>query len=124
MSLIEQAKKDIEQITSNVNEFGVELNFIAPNAATAKINGLHAKTFLSVNNEGIAVNSKQAHVSFSEKFLLDKNYPVRNTSGEVDLTNHLVNVKDSTGIIKHYKVQEWFPDETIGLITCILNDYE
>jgi hypothetical protein len=39
------------------------------------------------------------------------------------MTGHVVNVKDSTGIVKNYVVLQNWPDETIGLITFILGDY-
>ncbi len=119
MGLIDQAKSDIKDITSNPDEFGVSITFTAPTNETATINGLHSKHHMSVNTEGIMINSKNAHISFSEELLTAKNYPVR-TDGEVKLNNHKVSVKDSTGISKNYVIREGFPDETIGLITCIL----
>ena len=124
MNLYEQAKALIEQITSNSDEFGVELKFTAPSGETATIKGIHSKIHLAVSTDGLPVNSKQAHISFSEKFLTEQNYPVRNTNGEVNLKNHRINVKDSTGIEKKYQMQQWFPDETIGLISCMIEDYE
>jgi len=124
MNLIDQAKADIEQITSNLNEFAVEIIFTSPTEQTATISGLHTKIHLGVDTDGLAVNSKKAHISFSEKFLTDASYPVRNSSGEVNLRNHRVSVKDSTGNLKNYTVKEIFPDETIGLITCMLDDFE
>ncbi len=124
MGLIAQAKKDIEKITSNSNEWAVSMTFIAPDSKTATINGIHSKHHLGVDTDGNMVSSKKAHVSFSEKFLLDANYQVRNLTGEVSLINHRVSVKDSTGEIKNYIISSSFPDETIGLICCILEDYE
>jgi hypothetical protein len=122
MGLQEQAKADIEQITSNSDEWGVEMTLIAPDSSTVTITGLHSKHHLGVNNEGVRVNAKNAHVSFSEKFLTDADYPVRNTAGEVNLKNHQVSVKDSTGMVWDYVIREWYPDETIGFIVCILGD--
>ena len=124
MNLIDQAKADIEQITSNLNEFAVEIIFTSPTEQTATISGLHTKIHLGVDTDGLAVNSKKSHISFSEKFLIDASYPVRNSSGEVNLRNHRVAVKDSPGNLKNYTVKEIFPDETIGLITCMLDDFE
>lgn len=124
MGLIAQAKADIESITSNLDDFGVAITFESPANVTATITGIHTKHHLSVDTDGAPVSAKKAHISFSEKFLTDVNYPVRNVDGEVDLKKHKVSVKDSTGVIKHYLVQTWFPNETIGLITCILEDYE
>ena len=124
MGLTDIAKADIKQITGNATEWGVELVFTAPTAETATITGLHTKHHLGMNEEGRAVNSKTASVSFSEEYLTDVDYPVRDLNGEVNLKNHLVSVKDSTGVVKNYKVHEWFPDEKVGLIVCILADYE
>ncbi|MFN8317146.1 MAG: hypothetical protein U0T32_11935 [Chitinophagales bacterium] len=123
MGLVDKIKKDIEKITSNSKEFGVEMTLTAPTHEIIIIKGLHTKHHLSVGTDGSLLNSKNAHVSFSEKFLTDSLYPVRNTSGEVDLKNHRVDVKDSTGVVKKYLIQHWFPDETVGLIVCILEDF-
>lgn len=126
MGLIAQAKADIEQITSNLDEFGIEMTLTAPPPGneTATITGLHTKIELGVDTEGNMVNSRKVHVSFSEKFLIDAAYPLRNSAGEVDLKGHKIVVKDSTGLEKNYEFKQWFPNETIGLITCILEDFE
>lgn len=124
MGLLETAKQDIQNFTSNLEGFGVEITLTAPTAEVAIVNGLHTKHHLGYNTEGVQVNTKNAHVSISEQLLVDAGYPVRSASGEVNLTGHLVDVKDSTGLVKNYVIREWFPDETIGLIVCILGDYE
>lgn len=121
MGLIAQIKADIEQITSNSNEFGVELTLVAPEGQTATVTGLHTKHNINFDTEGNKINSLNAHASFSEKFLIDADYPVRNSEGEVDLKRHRLSAKDSTGIVKHYIINESWPDETLGLIVCILD---
>lgn len=123
MSLIDTINSDIAKITSNNKEFGVSIELIAPTLETITINGIHTKHHLGIDTDGNMVNSKKASIAFSESLLIAP-YPVRNTNKEVDLLNHLINVKDSTGIVKNYIVQQWFPDETIGLIVCILEDYD
>ncbi len=122
MGLIDQAKSDIKDITSNPDEFGVSIAFTAPTGETATINGLHSKHHMGMDTDGNRVNSKNAHISISEELLTAQNYPVRKT-GEVNLKDHKVSVKDSTGISKNYVIREWFQDETVGLITCILGDH-
>lgn len=124
MGLIEQAKADIQQITSNPDEWGVQITLAAPTSETCVITGLHTKHHLGINSDGQRANSKTASISFSEQLLVDAGYPVRNSAGEVSLRNHKVSVKDSTGISKEYHINEWFPDEAIGLIVCILIDFE
>lgn len=125
MSLLDQAKADIQTITANSSEFGRSITFTAPDDSTATVIGLHSKHHLAINpDDGTPVNAKNAHISVSEALLTAASYPVRNASGEVNLKGHVVSVKDSTGLSKNYKIREWFPDETIGLITCILDSLD
>lgn len=138
MGLIDQAKKDIEQITSNLSEFAVPIVFTSPGNNTfdpsfdmtfanvsVTINGLFDKHHLGFDSEsGRDVNVKHASIVVSEKFLKDAAYPVRNLKGIVNLKGHKVAVKDSTGTINTYIINEWFPDETVGVIVCILGDFK
>ncbi len=124
MGLIDQIRADIKSITSNSVDFGVPMVLTAPTLQTITINGLHSKHHLGIDSEGNRVNAKNAHVSFSEKALADLSYPVRNIHGEINLKGHKVNVADSSGVVKFYKIKEWYPSETTGLIVCILDDFE
>ena len=122
MGLIDRAKSDIKAITSNPDEWAVSIAFTAPTGEIATLNGLHSKHHMGMDTDGNRVNSKNAHISFSEELLTAQNYPVRK-DGKVKLNGHKINVKDSTGIIGNYVINEAFPDETIGLITCILGSH-
>lgn len=122
MGLIAQAQEDIKRITTDLTGFGVSMTLIAPNSTTIVIVGLHTKIGIGIDTEGNMVQSTKAHVSFSES-LLTGLYPIRNASNKVDLKGHKVSVADSTGVVKNYIFQSWFPDETIGLITCIVEFY-
>lgn len=126
MGLTDRAIIDVSRITSNLNGFGISIVLTAPNGQMAIIGGRHAKHHLGIDTEGNLISSKTAYISFSEPILLDinSNYPLRNNAGEVDLKGHKIDVKDSTGIIKNYVMQKWLPDETMGLITCIIEDFE
>ena len=124
MGLIEDIQDDIKDITTDVSEgFGVTLTFTAPTGEIAIISGLHTKIHFQIDPEGTPVNAKKAHVSFSEKLLTDLGYPLRNSDGLLTMRKHTVSVKDSTGSEKLYEVRETYPDETIGLIVCLLGDY-
>lgn len=124
MGILDLAKQDWKDLSSNTDSgFGVALSFEAPTGETADVAGLRTKHHLKVDTDGAAVNSKTIYVSVSEKLLTDLDYPVRNNAKEVDLKNHLVTLKDSTGESSTYIVREWFPDETIGVILMLLNDY-
>jgi hypothetical protein len=121
-SLLDQAREDIKQITSNLNDFAIPATFTAPTAETKDINVIHSKHHTSIDTDGRRVNSKNASLSFSESLMVG--YPVRDNKGEVNLKGHLVQVPDSTGVVKTYSINQWYPDETLGLIVCIIGDYE
>jgi len=139
MSLLEIARNDIKRITTDLNEWGVLMTFKTPiagpfdytfdftfnSSSMFTMIGLHAKVTLKVNGDtGQIINTKQAHVSVSERFFTEIGYPIRNAQGEVHLIDHQVSVKDSTGIIKDYVIRENYPDETLELVVCILGDLE
>lgn len=122
--LIEKAKNDWQRFTSDPSGAGIAITFEAPTTQIAEITGLATKHHIGLDTEGNPINTKNAHVSVSEQLLVDEGYPVRNGDGEVSMINHKVTYKDSTGVSKDYKIQETFPDETVGIITCILGDHE
>ena len=125
MGLVEQAIADAKAITSDaINGFGISIAFTAPNSTTATINGLATKHHLRMDLDGKLVNSKDASIAVSESLLADAGYPVRNSSGEVYLKDHKVKWIDSSGQLCEYSIDQWLPDESIGLIVCILEDYE
>jgi hypothetical protein len=123
MGLREQAKADIAAITSNLDEWGCLLKFDDTKGNLATIGGLHTKHHLGVDSDGNRTNSKNSHCSFSEQFMIPLGYPVRNEKKEVAMIGHLVTVADSSGTEWTYVITESYPDETIGLIVCILGDY-
>ena len=126
MNLYEQANKDIQNITTNQNEWGVTIILTEPKGQTVTVTGIHCKHHLGVDTDGNLISSKTAHVTISENAILQANpyFPVRDLSSEVDFKNYQVVVKDSTEVLKKYMMQKWMPDETIGLITCVLEDLE
>ena len=125
MGLIDQAKSDWQRFSADTNEFGIAINIETPTASqSVDIVGLHTKHHISFDTDGNLVNSKNAHISFSEQQLTDVTYPVRNSNGEVYLQGHKITVKDSTGGNKVYLIHQWHQDETLGVILCFLRDYE
>jgi hypothetical protein len=121
MNFKDRAKRDIARFLENPNDYN-SIVFLAPTGQTATVTGIDSKIHLGVDEGGNPVNSKKATISVSESSLINAGYPVRDAKGEVALRRHKVDVSDSTGIVKKYVVQEIFPDETVGLITCILGD--
>lgn len=125
MSLLDRIKADVKRIVSNTDEFARMATFTAPSGETATVPVLHTKHHLGLDAQlQKFVNTKNAHLSVSEDVLLYEMYPVRNANGEVNLQFHKVRVADSTGTEVLYNIDQWFPNETIGLITCILGTEE
>jgi hypothetical protein len=122
MSLIEAAKRDIKAITTQLTEFAVNMTLIDLEGNEYAVKGVYSKHHIKVDSEGNAMIGKNASFSISEYVLIDLDYPYRNDKGEVYLKNHELIVKDSTGLEKHHVIDQWLPDETIGLIVCILKD--
>lgn len=123
MSLIDLCKRNWQRFTSDANGFGVAITITSLQNDVVELVGLATKHHIGIDTDGNLVNTKNAHVSFAEKLLTDANYPVRDASGEVNLKGHKIAYKDSTGNSKNYIIREWFPDETVGMITCILGDF-
>jgi hypothetical protein len=122
MSILDLAKSDLIHITGNGDGFAQSIKLTAPGGETITVYGQHAKINFGFNAEGLMVNTRKAHVAIAESLLVG--YPVRNAAGDVAMLNHRVEVADSTGSIYSYIVSEHFPDETLGLIVCILGAFE
>ena len=121
---MDQIKADVLNITTNSSEFVSSVLFTAPTGETATIICRTNKHHLSVDADGAPVNSRNASVSFSEFAFEGTGYPIRGLSGRVNLDKHKVTWTDSTGQPSTYMIKEWFPDETLGLIVCILSDFK
>lgn len=124
MGLLDQIKADIAQITGNTDDFGTPLTFEAPSGDTAIVNGLASRHHLSFDTDGNTVNGRNVHVSVSETNMIAAELMVRNSAGEVSIKNWKVSWTDATGTLKKYIIRECYPDDTIGLIVCILGDFK
>jgi hypothetical protein len=121
--ILQAARKDARAyVTKGGFEEDIELISV-DGTISVNITGLATKHHITFDTDGNAVNEKNVHICIVESVLCDLGYPVRDASGEVNLRRHLVNFPDSTGIMKNYIVRENLPDEALGLIVCILEDY-
>ena len=121
---LDKARRDAKKY---VTKGGFEENIILKSAdglITLETTGFVSKHWINFETDGSASNSKNAHITIDEAELVKNNYPYRNTAKEVYLRSHKVSTPDSSGELKEYVIKEWFPDETLGLIVCILGDYE
>jgi hypothetical protein len=119
MSIRDRARADIKRIAEKEEP----IKFTSPLDVVCNVVGLHTRHHLNVDFEGQSTNSTKAHVMISEESFKDASYTVRNAQGEVDLSGHKVDAKDSNGVLRSYIVKEWYQNETFNAIVIILDDY-
>lgn len=126
MNMLLRAQRDIKRFTSDPEGWTRSITLISRvDAVTVTLSGLHTVHHLSVDAAYQKFASfKNGHIAIAEDILVAAGYPVRNAEGSVDMMGDLVRVMDSTGLVKEYRIQQSFPDETIALITIILEDYK
>lgn len=121
-NLFQLAKRDAKFFVSN-GGFEEDIELVTPSKdKTLLLTGFATKHHINFDSDGNPINSKNVHICIDESVLVANGYPVRNAKGEIFLKNHQVSFSDSSGIVKTYVVRENFPDETLGLIVCILGD--
>lgn len=122
-SLLQDAKIQSKNYITN-GGFESDITITTPDdAMSLNTTGFATKHHINFDTDGAPINAKNAHICISEQVLSDAGYPVR-VNEEVYLAGHRVTVKDSSGIAKNYVIKENFPNETLGLIVCILGDFE
>lgn len=118
---IEQARKDLQAISQA--DFSVDIKITNLANLSVTIKGLTSLHHLGIDPEnGTQVNTKNVHCSLSEVKLNSLGYTTRNASNEVNLKGHKVEFKNALGITGKYRINETYPNETLGLIVCILGD--
>lgn len=121
-NLFQLAKRDAKFFVSN-GGFEEDIELVTPSKdKSLKLTGFATKHHINFDSDGNPINSKNVHICIDESVLVANGYPCRNAKGEVFLKNHNVSFVDSSGIVKTYVVRENFPDETLGLIVCVLGD--
>jgi hypothetical protein len=122
--LLQLAKRDSKRFLMK-GGFEEDIILKTPNGLNQlSLTGFATKHWISFDSDGLLVNSKNAHVTIDENYLVSQGYVVRNSKGEISLLKHLVSFVDSSGVIKNYVVKSNYPDETLGLIVLILEDYK
>lgn len=125
MGLLDRAKADYRKhVTSNTGA-GVTITVTNPEGTiTVEVVSVAMSRHLSVDLEGSPEGSKNTHICMIEATLNEQGYVTRDSNAIVDMFNHKVSFADSTGVVKHHIIGQTFPDETLGLILCLLKDYE
>lgn len=123
-SLLIQARKDaIKYLTKGGFQENISLE-TPSKSQIIDITGIYTSHHKSYDTEGSPVNSKSSHILIKEKDLIDANYPYKNPrTGNIDLKKHRILVKNSSNVVQKYIINEAYPSETFGLISCILGQF-
>jgi hypothetical protein len=121
MNLLAIAVSDAQQILEN--DWSVDVTF--NNGSIVKtVKAVASRHHLDFNDEGVPINSENAHVSVSEQTLLDAEFPTRNGNNEVNLVDVLVSYADVNQVVKTYQIDSVFPSETLGIFVLTLGTYK
>jgi hypothetical protein len=119
--IIQRAREDVQRIIEG--SFSVELT-LDPGTGPVTIQGLATRHSLVYDPDtGLQQIGENCHCSFYEKTLNDLGITTRNAAGKVSVKNWIVTWADTSGTFS-YKIKEPYPDETLGLIKCMLAFYE
>jgi len=126
MGILDFARQDWKTILGSKMDFSIDITITNPKTGeSAMVVGLNTKHWFKVDYDtGMIVNTRNAHINISEAELVAAYFPTRNAAGEVNLKGCLINVADSTGIKKDYIITQAHPDETVGVLVCLLGDYK
>lgn len=120
MCIFEKARIDSKRYSQEVS-----LTFYKVVGTEYTAKGIATRHHLGVDPDtGLTVNSRNVHCTISETLLTAQGYVTRNSKGEVDLVNSFVKYADATGVVRTYKVNEVLPDDSLGLIVCILGTWQ
>lgn len=125
MNIFDRSKRDFARFTQNKKSgAGVEIEITFPSGPVLNILGPATKHHMSVDDMGIVINAKQAYCSFSESQIIAAGETIRNSTDEIDLGGFIFKFKDSRAILKSYKADQWFPNESIDSIVVTLTQYD
>lgn len=123
-NLLNRARRDSRKF---LTKGGFQSDFILESIDglyKVELSGFHTLHFLGFDEDGRLTNSKNAHISFSEAEAKEKGYFIRNSRNQVDLKGQKISVEIPEVKLTQYVIKEAYPDNTLGLVVCILGDYE
>lgn len=120
---LSQAIADVKRFSQM--GFSQEITFTkSDNSASVVVRGLVSKHNNAIDpNTGLPVNERNIHLSVHEEVLKDANYPTRDSNDDINLKDDMAEWVDASGTSYKYLIDEAKPSMTLGLIVCILGDY-
>lgn len=125
-SIIQRARMDTQKYIEG--SFSVELTISPkdingdplPDVVVQGLATRHRQTFDPEN--GLPMVGLNAHCSFSEKTLIDLGLTTRSTNNNIIVKKWKVKWTDDIGEVQ-YIIEEPMPDETLGIIRCMLGEF-
>jgi len=123
MSLV-NARYDIQRIL-NSGGFEVDITLRPPTSGSLKVSlkGTHSNHHNSIDSEGLRINARHVSITISESDLVLLNYSYKKAD-KIYLKNHKVEITNANGKLENYVVVDTMPNYGLGVITCILANYD
>ena len=122
MGLREQVEADLVVSVEDPTGFGWDLVLTDPSGITLDLVGLSNDISLAIDPDtGQLVSGRKASVALRMTSLLDIGIP--KGVANPDSKPWLVEFPDILGNYSKFKIAQAHPDRTIGLITCLLENY-
>ena len=126
MSLLTQARTDLATILSDIEQgFAWPVTVIDPRGERAELSGLFADIDQLIDPDtGAAVKGRQVSVSLGLSALTAAGFGVPIGISDASQWPWCVDITTPAGVLQHYKVDESRPDATLGIVVCMLGEYD
>lgn len=121
MSLLDAIRRDAVNITSNSSDFATQIT-VSKGDVGVTVGGIAGRHHFGLDELGNVVNTMQAHCAIAEQVLIDAGLNLRNAKGLIATGGITISWTDTSGRNGNYTVKSIRPDETIGLLTFILQN--
>lgn len=125
MNITEQARKDFETfLTDSDNGFAENITIKAKDMTTLNLSAYCTGHRNGFDTEGNPINVQQVSITLSERVLSSNSYPYLNADNQCDLDGHNVIIPSAVGSPVEYRIEQWYHDQEIGAIVCMLGWYK
>ena len=120
------AERDLEFILEDVEAgWGNPIVVTNPDGLTGVVNGQTGEVHALVDPEtGATISVKTAHCSMRQKTLFDLGFTLPKAQPDETKKPWVFQFADQNGIVRQYAVSEARPDNTLGVITIMLEFFK
>lgn len=126
MSLRALAEADLQNILEDqATGFGYGITIINPNEDPLTMKGYTQDISQTIDTDtGQIVSGRLASVSLRESTLIQNNFSMPVGVVDQSLKPWIIKFNDINGAAYTFKIVEANPDRTLGVITCLLEEYQ